>query len=58
MGLGKLGWLTLLRLFLGPRGQWVPCPGVPMECRWGADEASPRARGGAILRGSVDALKR
>ena len=35
LGLGKLGGLTLLRLFLGPRGQWVPrgAQGVPMGCR-------------------------
>ena len=32
--------------------------GVPMGCGWGADEACLRARGGPMLRGSVDALER
>ena len=31
--------------------------GGPMGCGWGADEACLRARGGPILRGSVDALE-
>ena len=37
----------------------VPSMGVPpMERYQGADEASPRGRGGPMLRGFVDALDR
>ena len=42
------------------RGGWGGMGGIggPMGCGWGADEACLRARGGRILRGSVDALER
>ena len=41
-------------LFEGAQG----CAGVRREGPRGADEASPRGRGGAMLRGFVDALDR